>query len=137
LFGREALGYDVAPANDLHTRRWHRGGHDPRSHLLSLLTRDGHRAARSTFLSSHSRTGGAPVSTTISTTVDARGQSCPGPLVSLAKALKDVDSGDLLELLATDPGSRSDVPSWAEISGNEVLASNESEGEFRYLIRKA
>jgi tRNA 2-thiouridine synthesizing protein A len=77
------------------------------------------------------------VSTTIATTVDARGQSCPGPLVSLAKALKDVSSGDLLELLATDPGSRSDVPSWAEISGNELLESNEAEGEFRYLIRKA
>ena len=77
------------------------------------------------------------MSTTIATTVDARGQSCPGPLVSLAKALKDVSSGDLLELLATDPGSRSDVPSWAEISGNELLESNEAEGEFRYLIRKA
>jgi tRNA 2-thiouridine synthesizing protein A len=77
------------------------------------------------------------VSSTIATTVDARGQSCPGPLVSLAKALKDVSSGDLLELLATDPGSRSDVPSWAEISGNELLESTEADGEFRYLMRKA
>ncbi len=65
-------------------------------------------------------------STSVSTTVDARGQSCPGPLVSLAKALKDAESGDLFELLATDPGSRSDVPSWAEISGNELLESSES-----------
>jgi tRNA 2-thiouridine synthesizing protein A len=76
------------------------------------------------------------VSTTIATTVDARGQSCPGPLVSLAKALRDAASGDLLELLATDPGSRSDVPSWAEISGNELLESHEGDGEFRFLIRK-
>jgi tRNA 2-thiouridine synthesizing protein A len=76
------------------------------------------------------------VSTTIATTVDARGQSCPGPLVSLAKALRDADSGDLLELLATDPGSRSDVPSWAEISGNELLESHEGDGEFRFLVRK-
>jgi tRNA 2-thiouridine synthesizing protein A len=76
------------------------------------------------------------VSTTVSITVDARGQSCPGPLVSLAKALKEAASGDLLELLATDPGSRSDVPSWAEISGNELLGSEESEGVFRYLVRK-
>ena len=51
----------------------------------------------------------------ISRTVDARGQSCPGPLVTLAKALKDAERGDLLELLATDPGSRSDVPSWSTI----------------------
>jgi tRNA 2-thiouridine synthesizing protein A len=57
-------------------------------------------------------------------------------LVSLAKALKEAASGDLLELLATDPGSRSDVPSWAEISGNELLGSEESEGVFRYLVRK-
>jgi tRNA 2-thiouridine synthesizing protein A len=76
------------------------------------------------------------VSTTIATTVDARGQSCPGPLVSLAKALRDAASGDLLELLATDPGSRSDVPSWAAISGNELLESHEGDGEFRFLIRK-
>ncbi|MGH2629497.1 MAG: sulfurtransferase TusA family protein, partial [Actinomycetota bacterium] len=66
----------------------------------------------------------------------ARGQSCPGPLVDLAKALRDADSGDLLELLATDPGSKSDVPSWAEISGNELLESTEADGEYRYLIRK-
>jgi len=76
------------------------------------------------------------VSTTVSTIVDARGQSCPGPLVSLAKALKEASSGDLLELLATDPGSRSDIPSWAEISGNELLESSEAAGEYRYLVRK-
>jgi tRNA 2-thiouridine synthesizing protein A len=76
------------------------------------------------------------VSTTVSTIVDARGQSCPGPLVALAKALKDAAPGDLLELLATDPGSKSDVPSWAEISGNELLESSESDGEYRYLVRK-
>ncbi|HEY5905469.1 MAG TPA: sulfurtransferase TusA family protein [Actinomycetota bacterium] len=76
------------------------------------------------------------MSTTVSTIVDARGQSCPGPLVTLAKALKEASSGDLLELLATDPGSRSDIPSWAEISGNELLESSEADGEFRYLVRK-
>jgi tRNA 2-thiouridine synthesizing protein A len=69
-------------------------------------------------------------------TVDARGQSCPGPLVSLAQALKDAERGDLLELLATDPGSRSDVPSWAEISGNELVEATQAEGEFRFLVRK-
>ena len=73
----------------------------------------------------------------ITTTVDARGQSCPGPLVTLAKALKGAERGDLLELLATDPGSRSDVPSWSTISGNELLEATEAEGEFRYVIRKA
>ncbi len=71
------------------------------------------------------------------TTVDARGQSCPGPLVSLARALKGVQVGEHLELLATDPGSKSDVPSWATLSGNELLGSEVLEdGSFRYLIRR-
>ncbi len=73
----------------------------------------------------------------ITSTVDARGQSCPGPLVTLAKALKDVARGGLVELLATDPGANSDVPSWAKLSGNELLEAYEEDGVFRYLIRKA
>jgi len=71
------------------------------------------------------------------TTVDARGQSCPGPLVTLFNAIKDAAPGDVFELLATDPGSRSDVPSWARISGNQLLDATEDEQGFRYLIRKA
>ncbi|HZB02398.1 MAG TPA: sulfurtransferase TusA family protein [Actinomycetota bacterium] len=73
---------------------------------------------------------------TISTTVDAKGQSCPGPLVSLAKAIKDANAGDLLELLATDPGSKSDVPSWATLSGNELVEATEDGDVFRYVVRK-
>ncbi len=73
---------------------------------------------------------------TVTVTIDARGQSCPGPLVSLARALKDAAPGDVLELLATDPGSRSDVPAWAELTGNELLEASERDGEFRYLVRK-
>lgn len=73
----------------------------------------------------------------ITATVDARGQSCPGPLVALHKALRGAATGDLLELLATDPGSKSDVPSWAKLSGNELLEDGEDAGVFRYVIRKA
>jgi tRNA 2-thiouridine synthesizing protein A len=73
---------------------------------------------------------------TITATVDAKGQSCPGPLVSLAKAMKDAGSGDLFELLATDPGSKSDVPSWAELSGNDLLDKSEDGGVYRYVVRK-
>ncbi len=73
----------------------------------------------------------------IITTVDARGQSCPGPLVTLHRALKDVRQGDLLELLCTDPGARSDVPSWAKLSGNELVEATEEDGLLRYVIRKA
>jgi tRNA 2-thiouridine synthesizing protein A len=73
---------------------------------------------------------------TITATIDAKGQSCPGPLVSLAKAIRDASSGALFELLATDPGSKSDVPSWAELSGNELLETHESDGVYRYVVRK-
>ena len=71
------------------------------------------------------------------TTVDARGQSCPGPLVTLHRALKEAGPGGVFELLATDPGSKSDVPSWAKLSGNELLEATQEDGVFRYLIRKA
>jgi tRNA 2-thiouridine synthesizing protein A len=72
----------------------------------------------------------------ISLTVDAKGQACPGPLVSLAKAIIGAEPGDLLELVATDPGSKSDVPSWAKLSGNELLEANEDGGVYRYVVRK-
>jgi tRNA 2-thiouridine synthesizing protein A len=55
----------------------------------------------------------------------------------LHKALKSAARGDLLELLATDPGSKSDVPSWAKLSGNELVGWDEREGVYRYVIRKA
>jgi tRNA 2-thiouridine synthesizing protein A len=72
-----------------------------------------------------------------SRSVDARGQSCPGPLVTLARALKDVPAGEVVELLATDPGSWSDVPAWARLTGNELLERERGEdGVFRYRIRK-
>lgn len=74
--------------------------------------------------------------TVVRKTIDARGQSCPGPLVTLARALKEADPGDLLELFATDPGSLSDVPAWSKISGNELLEQSEEAGHFRYVVRK-
>jgi len=72
----------------------------------------------------------------VATTVDARGQSCPGPIVTLFRAMKGASSGDVFELLATDPGSKTDIPSWATISGNVLLEADDRGDEFRYLIRK-
>ncbi len=72
----------------------------------------------------------------VATTVDARGQSCPGPIVTLFRAMRGASSGDVFELLATDPGSKTDIPSWATISGNVLLEADDRGGEFRYLIRK-
>jgi tRNA 2-thiouridine synthesizing protein A len=72
----------------------------------------------------------------VATTVDARGQSCPGPIVSLFQAMKGARPGDLFELLATDPGSKTDIPSWARISGNELVEAEDLAFEFRYVVRK-
>jgi tRNA 2-thiouridine synthesizing protein A len=76
------------------------------------------------------------MSIAITTSVDARGQSCPGPLVALARAFKEAQPGTVFELLATDPGSRSDVPAWAKLTGNELLESSEEGAVFRYVVRK-
>jgi tRNA 2-thiouridine synthesizing protein A len=73
----------------------------------------------------------------VATTVDARGQSCPGPIVSLFHAMKSAGAGEVFELLATDPGSKTDIPSWARISGNELLETEDRGTEYRYVIRKA
>ena len=73
----------------------------------------------------------------ITRTVDARGLSCPGPLVELARAIRDAEGGTLFELLATDPGSKSDVPSWATLTGNELVEKSEDDAVFRYVVRKA
>jgi TusA-related sulfurtransferase len=57
--------------------------------------------------------------------------------VSLARSLKESPEGVTFELLATDPGSKSDVPSWAELSGNELVSAETlADGSFRYLIRR-
>ena len=72
----------------------------------------------------------------ITRTVDARGQSCPGPLVTLAKALKDASRGDLLELLATDPGVEPDMKAWSSRTGNELLGIDREGDVFHVFLRR-
>ena len=72
----------------------------------------------------------------IITTVDARGQSCPGPLITLHRAMKEAPSGAVFELLATDPGAKTDVPSWSKLTGHELVNRSEDDGVLRYTIRK-
>jgi tRNA 2-thiouridine synthesizing protein A len=69
--------------------------------------------------------------------VDARGLSCPMPIVRTAQAMKALASGAILELLATDPGSRKDVEAWCRQTGNELLESSVGPGGvYRFLIRR-
>ena len=67
--------------------------------------------------------------------VDAKGMYCPMPIVKLKKATKTMEKGQVLRLIATDPGAKRDVPAWANKTGAEILESNENDGEFTFLIK--
>jgi len=69
--------------------------------------------------------------------LDCKGLSCPMPILKLAKEIKGMESGKVLELLGTDPGSKSDVPKWCDKTGNELLGQEEDGGIYKFYIRKA
>jgi tRNA 2-thiouridine synthesizing protein A len=70
-------------------------------------------------------------------TLDARGLACPMPLLKTKKTLKDMKSGQVLEVLGDDPGSKNDIPGWASKGGNQFLGMTDlDQGCTRYLIKK-
>jgi len=69
--------------------------------------------------------------------LDASGLNCPMPILRAKKALKDLNSGDVLRVIATDPGSVKDFEAFAKQTGNELLESNEEDGSFYYRLRKS
>ena len=68
--------------------------------------------------------------------LDARGLNCPLPILKAKKALKDISAGDTLKVIATDPGSINDFESFCRTTGNELLSSDQNDGEFTFLIKK-
>ncbi len=74
--------------------------------------------------------------TVIDATVDARGLQCPMPLLKAKQALNKLHSGQLLEVLATDSGSYKDFHVFVKQSHHELLLADESNNEYRYLIKK-
>lgn len=68
----------------------------------------------------------------IALTVDARGLSCPMPVVRTKKAMDGLQPGEILELLATDKGSVKDVQAWARSGGHDVVAFGEQDGVFKF-----
>jgi tRNA 2-thiouridine synthesizing protein A len=68
-------------------------------------------------------------------TLDCKGLSCPMPIMKLAKTMKQMEKGSILELLATDPGSKPDVPAWCKKTGNELLETAEEDGVYKYYIK--
>jgi tRNA 2-thiouridine synthesizing protein A len=68
--------------------------------------------------------------------LDARGVNCPLPILRTKKALNGMAAGEVLKVLATDPGSVRDFQAFSRQTGHELLAASESSGEFRFLLRK-
>jgi tRNA 2-thiouridine synthesizing protein A len=70
-------------------------------------------------------------------TLDVTGKACPIPVVKTAKAMKALSAGDVLEVLATDPGVEPDMQAWTKQTGNELVSIEQRDGVFRVLLRKS
>jgi len=68
-------------------------------------------------------------------TLDARGLMCPMPIVQLAKKVKEMKSGQVLELLADDVGAKEDIPAWCSRTGNQLVGSEEDGKVLKFYIR--
>ena len=71
------------------------------------------------------------------TQLDACGLFCPEPVMMLHNKIRDIATGEVLEMLATDPSTTRDVPKFCLFLGHELLEQSEQDGHYRYLIRKA
>lgn len=72
----------------------------------------------------------------LSAQLDCKGLSCPLPIIKTAMTMKSLVSSDLVEVLATDPGSVKDFAAWCRTTGNELLESSQLGNVFRFVIRK-
>lgn len=68
--------------------------------------------------------------------VDARGLSCPMPIVKTAQAFKTIPSGALVEVLATDAGSVKDFAAWSRSTGHELVEQSADGGVYRFVLRR-
>ena len=68
--------------------------------------------------------------------LDARGLNCPLPILKAKKALADMRSGEVLKVLATDPGSMRDFQAFARQTGNELVEQASSNAEFIHFLRR-
>ena len=73
----------------------------------------------------------------VNETLDVQGLNCPMPVVKTKQAVDGLAGGDVLEVVATDPGSMSDIAGWAEATGGVELVDQFDEGDaYRHLVRK-
>lgn len=74
--------------------------------------------------------------TEITQLIDARGLSCPMPIVRTAQAMKALPSGSVVEVLATDAGSVKDFAAWCRSTGNQLLETSSDAAIYRFVICK-
>lgn len=72
----------------------------------------------------------------ITRSVDARGMACPGPLLNLIGAIRQGAVGDVIEVLSSDAGSRTDIPAWATKAKQELVGVVEEDGFARFIVRR-
>jgi tRNA 2-thiouridine synthesizing protein A len=73
---------------------------------------------------------------TANLTLDARGLNCPLPILRTKKQLNGMQAGEILRILASDPGSVRDIESFCLQTGNQLVDSSANQGEFHFLVRK-
>ena len=67
---------------------------------------------------------------------DLKGLACPMPVVKVSKGIKEVEVGQIIEALTTDPGSMTDFPAWARTSGNEIVKTEQEDDVIRFYIKR-
>jgi tRNA 2-thiouridine synthesizing protein A len=68
--------------------------------------------------------------------LDLKGLACPMPVVKVSKGIKEIEIGETIEAITTDPGSLTDFPAWARTSGNEIVETEQGEEEIKFIIRR-
>ncbi|MBO9367452.1 MAG: sulfurtransferase TusA family protein [Chloroflexi bacterium] len=68
--------------------------------------------------------------------LDCSGLLCPLPVVKTSKAIKSLEIGQVLKMIATDPGAPADMEAWSRQTGNELLRATQEEGKFVFYIRR-
>lgn len=68
--------------------------------------------------------------------LDLKGLACPMPVVKVSKGIKEVQVGEIVHAITTDPGSLTDFPAWARTSGNEIVDTRQSGDEINFFIKR-
>ena len=77
-----------------------------------------------------------PAHVEVTESIDGRGMPCPGPLMSLIGAIRNGRVGDIVEVLSSDEGSKTDIPAWVAKAGHELVEIVPEEGFSRFVVRK-